>query len=71
LPSSAAATLVHVFCAKEVADVAATRFKAVMHALVVGFPELRLDDCVIVGRVTRRVATVGRSRLVELPHLVK
>src|SRR5437867_11223357 len=52
-PSSSAAAIVHVFCAEEVAHVAATRFKTVMHALVVGFPELRLDDCGLTKRVAK------------------
>ena len=44
LPSSSATAVVHVFCAEEVADVAATSLEAIMHALVIGFSELRLDN---------------------------
>src|SRR5439155_13983908 len=51
-PSSSATAIVHVFCAEEVAHVAATRLKAVMHALVIGFSELSFDNCASVRRNT-------------------
>jgi hypothetical protein len=56
LTSSSSATLVHVFRAEEVADVAAARLEAIVHALEVGFPELRLDNCDTISRDSKSVA---------------
>jgi hypothetical protein len=56
LTSPSAATRVHVFRAEEVADVAAARLEAIVHALEVGFSELRLDNCDTISGDTKRVA---------------